>query len=132
MGGRSRGAWRTEGIRRAMLKYLALFGLILGFFIFVFVQDQSSRPMELTPGQERYRSIIEHVSMLERRRMELFRASGRSGVFSGPGRAMIRPGRAGSYGRGYALGFSQGYRIGEYLSSSRTANPLFYPIPSPY
>lgn len=116
-----------------MWKYLALLGLILGVFLFAFFQDEAVRTKELTPGRARYRDIVEHVAMLERRRMELFRPSGGVSVISGPGvQALTSPGRAGSYGRGYALGFSQGYRIGEYLSSSRTSNPLFYPIPSPY
>ncbi len=115
-----------------MMKYLALFGLILGVFLFIFVQEQRSLSNELTPGQARYQGIVEHVNMLERRRLELFRPSGLRVVFSGPGQVMTTPGRAGSYGRGYAMGFTQGYRIGEYLSSSRTTNPMFFPIPSPY
>jgi len=115
--------------------YLVVFVLIMGFFIYAAYKELSYASKGLSPGRMRYESIVERVNLLEEQRMKLFRGLPRRGapaVARVASRASAASRGAGSYGRGYAMGFYQGYETGEYLSRSRKPNPAFFQVPSPY
>lgn len=112
-----------------MIKIAAI--LALGVVLFVtfggYFFSAAKEARELPAGEARYQSIVQGVRNLESRRRAMLAEAAPSGSgFSRPYQG------AGAWARGFQAGFSQGYRVGQYLSASRQADPRFFTINAAY